>query len=36
MGEEDGIAVGWRHVQLSCVVWHMKLAGAGMGVVQCL
>ena len=30
MGEEGGVVVGLRHVQLSCVVWHMKLAGAGM------
>ena len=30
MGENGGVVVGVRHVQLSCVVWHMKLAGAGM------
>ena len=30
MGNEGGVVVGVRHVQLSCVVWHMKLAGAGM------
>jgi hypothetical protein len=36
MGEEGGVVVGVRHVQLSCMVWHMKLAGAGMWVVQCL